>query len=555
MIDEVISLYTKKKLSVHKIAKLMSVGHKKISTILKENDIPIRNRGGQVKYVTTKADYSFLTDKILVCKTTDKKFEDVFNKSGCLTTHIKTNYPDIVLPSEHKRRMLFKVGKIWYLDFFTVTTKEETLPKRNCKYCSWQTTDVNNKTGCYEVHLKEAHKKDIVEYIKEFPEESSLHPNTQKKIEKELLFHNKDNFVLCKVCGVKCKIITNTHLKKHNLTQEEYKLLYGTKIISEEQRKILQAKMIDLNTNVITSNFTSIYEDQIKEFLEINNIPYERNNRKILNGQEIDFYLPILKLGIEHHGLKHHTHNFGKKERGYHLDKTKKCAEQGIHLIQIFEDEMVFKKDLVFSKLLHIINKKTDNEIIHARKCEIREIDSVLKNLFLEKHHIQGANKSPIKLGAFYGDRLIAVMCFDNVRGMNKTTIKNLSHEYELSRFCVDNNVICSGIAHRLLKYFIGKYNPTKIISMADRRWSNETDNIYLKLGFTKVKAIPPDYWYYNEIVSRFKRFHKFNFGKRNIKKKFKVENIDANTEWGWMKSFGWDWVWDCGKLKYEMLL
>jgi hypothetical protein len=450
-----------------------------------------------------------------------------------------------------------KTGKIWHLDFFNIAEPpNEVIPTRKCKYCKWETTDVENKTGCYEVHLMDIHKKDIASFIEEFPEEAQFHPKYVKRKEQEEFLQEEQNFVVCQLCNQRFRVITNLHLKnKHGITQEEYKLRFNTtKIVSDSRSDLFRERFKQMNIDgILKSSKSSSYEDDLEQFLKSLNIPYEKNNRKILDGIEIDFYLPTLQIGIEHHGLKWHTDNFGKRPRLYHFNKMKSCEEKGIHLIQIFEDEMCEKREIVFKKLTHIFGKNNNVEIIHARKCEIREIDSVVKNVFLNKNHIQGENKSPIKLGAFYNNRLIAVMCFDNQRGMNRTKEKNDTSEYELSRFCVDMDVICNGIANKLLKHFIRTYNPTKIMSMADKRWTKSGDNLYTKLNFIQVASVPPDYWYYNEKHHRTKRVHKFNFGKQAIQRKFNIQNIDEKTEMEWMKEFGWDWVWDCGKLKYEM--
>ena len=47
--DEIIYLYTKENYSTHKLAEIYKVGHKKISRILKENNITINKKGGQIQ--------------------------------------------------------------------------------------------------------------------------------------------------------------------------------------------------------------------------------------------------------------------------------------------------------------------------------------------------------------------------------------------------------------------------------------------------------------------------------------------------------------------------
>lgn len=87
-------------------------------------------------------------------------------------------------------------------------------------------------------------------------------------------------------------------------------------------------------------------------------------------------------------------------------------------------------------------------------------------------------------------------------------------------------------------------------------RWNNDsTNNVYLKNGFTLDSTIKPDYSYYNSKVSRYKRFHKFSFGKSSLRIKFPDVYRDELTEWEIMQKLGYDRIWDCGKFKFTLHL
>jgi hypothetical protein len=92
--------------------------------------------------------------------------------------------------------------------------------------------------------------------------------------------------------------------------------------------------------------------DFIKE-LGINNI--EQSNRKILNGLELDIYLPDYNFAIEYNGNYWHTEEF--KEDNHHFQKTNECINKGIKLIHIFEDEWLLKKEIVKSRIRNLLNK------------------------------------------------------------------------------------------------------------------------------------------------------------------------------------------------------
>jgi hypothetical protein len=475
---------------------------------------------------------------IAICKKTNKEFDDYKNISGALTTHILENY-NIKLLSKFKRKKIeYDTNKFWYDEYFDFKNIKKSITKK-CVFCDWETEDINNLSGAYEKHLKNIHNMKIRDYVIQYPDE-------KKYFKKD--FYEK--LITCKICGNEYKYITNSHLKKHNISQLEYKLKYGVILVSDETKK----KLLN-NYKLYLKNSPNIKTSKL-ESLIIENIPvnFIQSDRKILNGKEID--LLYNNNGFELNGCVFHTEIFGNKNRNYHLNKTENALKNGVNLYHVFEDELYYKTDIVFQKIKHILNIANDNEIIHARKCNIDNmINTKQKSIFLNENHIQGNDKSNITLSASFNDEIVAVMCFDNKRHLNKSNLHN-SNIYELTRFCVKKNTIISGIADRLLKYFILKYKPHKIISFADRRWTpSPTNNLYVKLGFTLNKVYKPEYWYYNLKVDRLKRFHKFGFGKTNIKKRFPSIYDENKTEWEMMQELGYDRIWDCGKLKYELII
>ena len=476
---------------------------------------------------------------VAICKHTGKKFYDYKNTSGALTNHVKSTY-NINLPSKYKRKTIeYKTGKFWYDEYFNFEYKKIHSIKK-CKYCNWTTEDINNLSGAYEKHLKNIHGLSLQEHLKNNPED-------KKYFKKEIY----SDLITCKICGKKFKTITNTHLlNKHNITQLEYKIKYENKLVSPETKD----KLIK-NYNQFLKNTPHIKISSIENFI-INNVPvdFNKSNRSILNGKEID--LLYNNYGFEINGSLYHTEIFGKKDKNYHLNKTKLALKKGVFLYHIFEDELHYKPQLVINKIKHILNSNHDNKIIHARKCIIGDkITPNKKNEFLNENHIQGNDKSSISITASYNDKIVAVMTFNNKRYLNKSK-KHHNRIYELSRFAVKDNMIIAGIASRLLKYFIKNYNPQKIISFADRRWTpNPDNNLYTKLNFKHIQTLKPEYWYYNPKFDRYKRFHKFGFGKSNLKRKFPEVYDENKTEWEMMQELGFDRIWDCGKFKYELIL
>jgi hypothetical protein len=293
----------------------------------------------------------------------------------------------------------------------------------------------------------------------------------------------------------------------------------------------------------------SSLEQKIKDFLNEKNIKHIDSNRKILNGKEIDIFLPDYNIGIEVNGNYFHSEIGGDKMKNYHIEKTKLSEQMGVKLIQFYEDEILLKTNIVLSK---ISSKIKINEKIFARKCELKEITKKESSFFLDENHLQGNCIDKIRYGLFYNKELVSVITFGKKRKSlgNKNGINT---EYELIRFCNKNFINVIGGFSKLLKHFIKQYNPTKIETFADCRWSglNSEDTVYDKNGFNYVRTTPPNYWYL-KTDKYLNRYHRFVFRKDILVK----EGFDKNlTEWEIMKLKGYDRIWDCGSLKFELNL
>jgi endogenous inhibitor of DNA gyrase (YacG/DUF329 family) len=266
------------------------------------------------------------------------------------------------------------------------------------------------------------------------------------------------------------------------------------------------------------------------------------NDRETLGGLELAIYVPHKKFALEYNGLYWHSENTGGKSRNYHVTKTNLCKAFNIRCIHIFEDEWRYKKEIVKSKIKYILNETTMERALYARNCEIREITNCRE--FLNTNHIQGDSPSSIKLGAFHNNELVAVMTTGKRRlALGKKS--SITGEYELLRFATSKRVV--GIASKLLQHFIRVYNPVKITTYADQRYS--VGNLYASIGFKQIHITQPNYWYF--LNGTDKRHHRFNFRKNELDKKLATFDPQL-TEWENMKLNGYDRIWDCGSILYE---
>ena len=255
------------------------------------------------------------------------------------------------------------------------------------------------------------------------------------------------------------------------------------------------------------------------------------------DGIEIDIYLPELKIGIEFNGLYWHSNKF--KDSNYHINKLNWFKVKGINVKFIYEDDFDNNFDIIKSQInnwLNLISTK-----IYARKTEVRRITNVdeYRN-FLNQNHIQGFIPSKLVYGLYYQDNLVSLMCFDKKEGR-----LNMKEDgWNLSRFCnLLNNQIIGG-ASKLLNHFIKENNPSRIISYADKDWSN--GNLYFTLGFKLLSESKPDYKYIVDGIRKSKQ----NFTKDKLGK---MGHDISLTESKIMNNLGINRIYDCGKMKFEL--
>ena len=544
--NQVCRLYVEEKMGTETIAKELHTSKDRIREILKKNGVEMKKRGGQVthppyvvsdfhikKYVNGE-DYHY----VAVDLKTGIESKDIDNASGFLTSHIEKTYGVQTPPLYERQQYYMTTGSYWWEQWFTVEKRENRKVKK-CPYCDWTTYDVNNLGGSFRVHLKKAHSMNVLDYLVEHPEDkeymSFANPTLNVQFETD-----SRKYVTCGICGKKFAKLSRQHVRSHGISVEEYEERYG-KRVCENFSEFLREKMQRTNMEMKPS-FTSKAQIEISDFIKSKGYECELNNRKLLKGKEIDVYVPSLKLGIEYHGNFWHTEGMNNKTKKSHLEKTEAAINCGIKLVQIFEDEYALKRDIVFQKISHLLRANKNLPKIGGRKCEIRKILKYNAEIFLEKYHIQGFSSSTVYLGAFYNEELIGVMTFF------ESGVKN--GEWTLSRFATDSHYVCQGVGGKLFSYFLKNYNPKEIKSFADRRWTvDEKNNIYMQLGFIFDGYTAPNYTYYNPKIDNVKRFHKFNFRKQILHKKYGLPLTMTENEM--TEQLGYKKIWDCGLIRY----
>jgi hypothetical protein len=289
-------------------------------------------------------------------------------------------------------------------------------------------------------------------------------------------------------------------------------------------------KIRSLGCDYKKRNIYSLFELNVLETLKQLSENIHQSDRTILNGLELDIYLPDKKLAIECNGSYWHSELQGK-DRKYHVGKTNMCAEQGIHLIHIWEHDWINTSELIKSRLK---SKLGTNSKLHARKCDITEINFQTVNTFLNQNHIQGSCASSVNIGLYHQMELVAVMTFGKSR-----YDKNI--EWELIRYCSKQNTNVVGGASKLFSHFKKNHNPTSLISYSDKSWN--TGGLYFAIGFEYSHTTSPSYKYTQDYTNFENRVA---YQKHKLKDKLDVFDPKL-TEWENMKLNGYDRIWDCG--------
>jgi len=470
---------------------------------------------------------------IAVCKSTGKVYKDHKNYSGVLTRHVRSMGHEMTSVADY---------------FDVILNPKSPKPKYHCKYCQWSTVDVKNLSGCITSHLKKEHSIETSDHVIKYPDESILFSHNNKDSNRQAVFNTREaSYTTCEICKKRYEKLTETHMNTHGITLIQYRDKYpNSKTLSKDQVDI-HRKQYELNRVAINKiKKVSNKENELRDFLKSLGVSYKQSDRTVINPMELDFYIADHKLAIEYNGLAWHSEKFGKKDKWYHLSKLEKCEEAGVRLITIFEDDWINKKDIVKNKIVNALRLNKDR--IYARKCVVSEINLSDKNNFLDIHHIQAKDTSPICLGLHYNGVLVSVMTF----GRPKITMGDkgkLNGSYELSRFASSTNVV--GAASKLLSYFIKTYSPKSIFSFADRRYTTTLgETVYDKIGFKKDKINPPTYWV---LKNHRQRYHRFTFNKKRIVKY--LGGDPKKTEIQNLYDLGYDRIWDCGAIKYVMTL
>lgn len=302
----------------------------------------------------------------------------------------------------------------------------------------------------------------------------------------------------------------------------------------EWKAKISDRRFYKTDCPVCAVAATSRGHQAILDFLQTHDLKIVTNDRTVLNGKEIDIYLPEKNIGIEYNGVYWHSEEAGKDNR-YHYNKWLKAQEKDIQLIQIWEDEWNANPNLIKAMLLHKLGL-SQQEKIYARKTEVVSLTKKDIEEFLIANHIQGYAS-----GAYYyglkektgKERIVSVLVLK----------KESSYVLNIIRYATAFNVV--GGFTKLISYAQKNIEVHRFITFSDHCVSD--GKLYENNGFIADKQIRPDYRY----IFKGKRLHKFGYRLERFRNDPNLRWEEGLTERELAKLNGLNRIWDAGKTRW----
>lgn len=267
-------------------------------------------------------------------------------------------------------------------------------------------------------------------------------------------------------------------------------------------------------------SFSSVAEKEIAEILSTLGEEVITNSRSILQGTELDIYLPQRQFAIEYNGLYWHSMDKNGMYREYHRDKWRACKDRGIQLVQIWEDDWSLRRETVLRGLLYKLGllEKASTLMpelglpavkrIYARATRVSEVALDEVRDFLEDNHVQGFASGSYYLGLRdAANELVSCIVLKKEQGRTLNII----------RYATDRTVV--GGFTKLVSYAERNLDVARFVTFSDHCVSD--GGLYESNGFFLDKELPPSYSY----MVNGKREHKFGYRLKRFKN-------DPNLKW-----------------------
>lgn len=263
----------------------------------------------------------------------------------------------------------------------------------------------------------------------------------------------------------------------------------------------------------------SQYEECIRMFLSKQGIDFIEKDRLILDGLELDFYIPDYNIAIEIDGLFYHSESNGKGVN-YHNNKTVLCRNKGIKLFHFTDVEMKYN----FKFIKSFLKTHLDLKMQIGDDCQIKIVDNYIGEKFHRKYNYLNGELGDVNIGLFHKGEILLCLSF------NRLSIKN---EWKLSYITELYNFYNKAGVSKVLDFFEKEYKPNRLVYKVDNRYGKHPD----VGGFDVLKISQPKCIIFkNGYIKTGDTYTESQFDK------FDDEYIGK---------YNWERYWDCGDSIY----
>ena len=156
------------------------------------------------------------------------------------------------------------------------------------------------------------------------------HNTTIQKYE-DVIGHSENGDWICKCPDLACTKCPEESYGTHKVSQFCY--IIPPAVYKQRIARGWAGQNLCTKTTPIKS-FTSTLELKIRDWLTEMGVNYTTNDRRL--GQEMDIYIPSLKLAIEVNGC--YWHSTQHKTSSYHINKSLLLADHGVRCIFVWDD-------------------------------------------------------------------------------------------------------------------------------------------------------------------------------------------------------------------------
>lgn len=147
-------------------------------------------------------------------------------------------------------------------------------------------------------------------------------------------------------------------------------------------------------------------EEQVAGVLDSMGVHYAMNDRKLLHGMELDFYIPSLHMGIEVSPTHTHNSTYGwygtgqyAKAPDYHQVKTRMAEQSGIDLITLYSKDLEGDTWEHVTKPFLRFKLNGPDYLVYANAVHLEPIPVKQARVFMETYHRDGFHESRCHIG------------------------------------------------------------------------------------------------------------------------------------------------------------